>query len=56
MIKDWNYTLIWKTVKVIMVFFIFLFMLNNCNENTTNPVETQEDNFSESGVKFTISA
>ena len=40
--NQWNYPLIWKTVKIMMALAIFLFVVNSCSES--NPLETQEDN------------
>ena len=40
MIKQWNYPLIWKTVKILMVLVLILFVFNSCNDS--NPMTMEE--------------
>ena len=50
--KDWNYNLIWKTVKVILVLTVILFAVNSCDDS--NPVTSESEMITMSSQSQTI--
>ena len=41
MAKDWNYTLIWRTFKVVVALIVILIAFNSCDDS--NPLTTEQD-------------